>query len=364
MGAVNEYSSPATNTGHGGASRDLRQAFFSRAHWSRIATKGLRLSTLLGVILSFAYSSSSLPCLAAETIKAQAPPIQAETGSIKNILNLNDDFRQSYNIAKKEIRAHLGPVILLSKGKMILLKNGKREELPFIPEEWTVLKVADHITLAIFVMLTNHTDEKLSSEIVSRLENFRKLIVETEPEFKSLKYSGLGDKTGIEGSASEKRQESILKSSLEFLDGVIAARFVSFPDLQGFTRAVKDRAMENAYEAASFELHLIKTQVETWRSQMTDSEWNRLYVVISGSHMARKRETTSQYFLPLLKEKEEGRRVVYNEGSDDEEKSLDLLATHILDSRIAFAYFHDKMRMHRDLLGDGAAKYLKKQKLH
>jgi len=42
-----------------------------------------------------------------------------------------------------------------------------------------------------------------------------------------------------------------------------------------------------------------------------------------------------------------------------EQKALNLLATHQLDSEIAVAFFNDPERMERDLLSDAAAEYLK-----
>jgi hypothetical protein len=42
-----------------------------------------------------------------------------------------------------------------------------------------------------------------------------------------------------------------------------------------------------------------------------------------------------------------------------EEAGLNILATHVLDEQIAVDFFDDPWRMHRDLLSDGASRYLK-----
>lgn len=65
-----------------------------------------------------------------------------------------------------------------------------------------------------------------------------------------------------------------------------------------------------------------------------------------------------QYFDRLLGENSEGGRVVYSEGIWDEDKVLELMATLAVDGRIGAAFFGDPERMHRDLLGDAAKKYL------
>ena len=91
---------------------------------------------------------------------------------------------------------------------------------------------------------------------------------------------------------------------------------------------------------------------------MSPEQWSRLHVVIIGPHMPREGLVVMQYFLRLLHEPREGRRVVYAESLWEEPKAMDLLATHLLDGSVGEAFFGDFMRMHRDLLGDAAADYL------
>lgn len=83
-----------------------------------------------------------------------------------------------------------------------------------------------------------------------------------------------------------------------------------------------------------------------------------MHVVIVGPHMPREGLVAMQYFLRLLHEPSEGRRVVYAESLWQEPQALDLLGTHLPDGDVGEAYFNDYMRMHRDLLGDAAIQYL------
>ena len=75
--------------------------------------------------------------------------------------------------------------------------------------------------------------------------------------------------------------------------------------------------------------------------------------------MPRENFVVMQYFLRLLHEPREGRRVVYAESLWQESQALDLLGTHLLDGSVGEAFFGDYMRMHRDLLGDAASHYLR-----
>lgn len=310
------------------------------------------LSCFLAVSLLFLFQLAS--CLAA-----------AEEES--DLLKLNGEFRGLYALTRSEIRDHVGPVIILSNGKLVLLRNGTREEFAFIPEEWNILKTVDHCPLAIFVALTNHTGEKLSDDLVARLLSFKKSMLKARDDLQNFKFSdvaasGAGVGGPKSGEKTSKRQQLMLDRSVQFLDKVVSERFVRFPDLKEFSRGMSKMTMENSYDAVALELPAIDSKVQEWRKKMDKSEWDRLYVVITGSHMARQHERTVQYFMDLLGQKTEGDRLVFNEGPNDEKSSMDLLATHILDARVGEVFFGDKMRMHRDMLSDEATRYLRYHK--
>jgi hypothetical protein len=116
--------------------------------------------------------------------------------------------------------------------------------------------------------------------------------------------------------------------------------------------------MENVTEATRAQLDAIHAQVSAWRRDLSPREWDQLHVLIIGPHMPREDLVVTQYFLRLLHEPREGRRVVYAESLWQEPQALDLLGTHLLDGSVGEAFFGDYMRMHRDLLGDAASQYL------
>lgn len=300
---------------------------------------------------------------------SQSPFCSAQAAGESDIQKLNNEFRAFYATAKSEIRAHLSPVLVLANGKMVLIRKGEREEFAYMPEEWSVLKTVDHIGLALFVALTNHTGEKLSDDMLGRLQNFKNSILEARDEFESFQYSSMNTpgapaSVNVNAARTVNRQKLMIDLSLKFIEKVTAERFISFPDLKKFCEDISDMSVANAYEAVSLELAAIDSKLKEWRKTMDKDEWDRLYVVISGSHMARQHERNMQYFLDLFGQKEEGDRVVYNEGPSDENSSLDLLVTHILDARIGEVFFHERMRMHRDMLGDEASRYLRYHKPH
>lgn len=312
--------------------------------------------------LSFAFLVvAAQPCF--------SPACLAAGDEESDLRKLNGQARAMYATAKAEIRAHLSPVLILTNGKMILFRKGIRTEFVYIPEEWSVLKTADHIVMALFAALTNHTGEKLSDELLARLQEFKRSIGEARDDLQSFKYTPIEGTHGAHEAAistqrTANRQQLIMNQSLEFLDKVLSERFIRFPDLKIFCTKMARMSMENAYDAVVLELSTIDSKVQEWRKEMGKEEWDRLYVVICGSHMARQQERTTQYFLQLLGQKAEGDRIVYNDAASDENSSMDLLVTHILDGRLGEAFFGEKLRMHRDLLGDAATKYLRSHKPH
>src|SRR5256885_2131277 len=121
------------------------------------------------------------------------------------------------------------------------------------------------------------------------------------------------------------------------------------------TRATRSSSRATAARAKSAGLH---AAASAWRREMSADEWRALHVVVIGVHMARDEELATQYFLRLLGEPAEGRRVVYAEGLWDESRALDLLATHIMDGLVGAAFFGSDLRMHRVVFSDAARTYL------
>jgi hypothetical protein len=147
-------------------------------------------------------------------------------------------------------------------------------------------------------------------------------------------------------------------ASLAFLDDVAGSRKFARSLLLAFTRGTAPLVMENVTEATRAQLDATHAQVSAWRRDLSPQEWNQLHVLIIGPHMPREDLVVTQYFLRLLHEPREGRRVVYAESLWKEPQALDLLGTHLLDGSVGEAFFGDYMRMHRDLLGDAASQYL------
>jgi hypothetical protein len=273
----------------------------------------------------------------------QAAPIP------KPLTDLNDAFRRAYAEAKKRMLTDVGPVIVAGGDTAVLLIDGKRTEANVSVPLYDALKVIAHIPLAIDVALTPG-DGAIDADRVKALESLRALIPPARASLPALRLS----------APLLARQETIVSESLTFLDGVLTRRQFRRDQLDAFLHRVVPPVMANVADATRADLDTLHRQVSIWRREMGPAAWDRLHVVIVGPHMPRDGSVTMQYFSRLLHEPVEGRRIIYAEGLWEEPRSMDLLATHMLDGTVGERFFGDPMRMHRDLLADAGRDYLLK----
>jgi hypothetical protein len=284
-------------------------------------------------------SASSVP---AQTVLPPAGPVQPQA-----LTALNNAFRAAYTDAKARVLASAGPTLIVSGDVFTLLRDGQRVEANVGTPIYDPVKTIAHIPLAIYVTLTPG-DGAVGGDRLKTLAGLRELIPPAEASLDTLKLS----------ASTLARQKRIVASSLAFLDDVAERHKFARSSLLAFTRGMAPLVMENVTEAARAQLDATHAQVSSWRRGLSPQEWNQLHVLIVGPHMPREALVVTQYFLRLLHEPQEGRRVVYAESLWEEPKALDLLGTHLLDGSVGDAFFGDYMRMHRDLLGDAARQYL------
>ncbi|HWC98668.1 MAG TPA: hypothetical protein VG456_18035 [Candidatus Sulfopaludibacter sp.] len=262
---------------------------------------------------------------------------------------LNDAFRAAYAEAKVRVLAASGPTLIVSGDNFSLLRSGQRLEANAGTPIYDPVKTIAHIPLALYVTLTPG-DGALDESGLKTLAGLRALIPPAEQSLDSLKLP----------AATLARQKQIVAASLAYLDQVAAGRKFVRAELLAFTRRMTPLVMENVNDATRAQLDATHAVVSKWKAELTADEWSRLHVVIIGPHMPREDLVVTQYFLRLLHEPREGRKVVYAESMWQEQQAMDLLGTHLLDGDVGEAFFSDYLRMHRDLLGDAAKKYLPK----
>jgi hypothetical protein len=290
-------------------------------------------------LLAFLVSAAGA---SAQTMPAPAGPVQPAA-----LTALNNAFRAAYADARSRVLASSGPTLIVNGDNFVLLRGGRRVEANAGAAIYDPVKTIAHIPLAIYVTLTPG-DGAVDEDRLKTLAGLRELIPPAEASLDTVKLSAI----------TLARQKQIVATSLAFLDDVAGRRKFARSALLAFTRGMTPLVMENVAEATRAQLDAIHAQVSAWRRDLSPQEWDQLHVLVIGPHMPREDLVVMQYFLRLLHEPEEGRRVVYAESLWQEPQALDLLGTHLLDGSVGEAFFGDFMRMHRDLLGDAAKQYL------
>lgn len=269
---------------------------------------------------------------------------------------VNQQLLTNYSLAKQELHKKLGPLVLCMDSSLTLINGKKREKIPFIKQHYTGLKEVAHITLGTFVLLVNHTDENLSDDSLAKLREYKSSIEKASPEVSTTE--------GLVAS-DDARQKALITKTLTFLDKVIKEKRVTAAALQSYVRSTSVPDLENAYIAVASQMTSMDKAMAKWRKELTQQEWDNMYVFIATAHMPRQQLIAYQYFAKLLHQSQEGDRVIVGEnpGTTTEEQGIDLVLTHILDRKIAVQFFNDPWRMHRDLLSDAGKKWLKEHKL-
>ena len=293
---------------------------------------------ILAVLIFVTYAA----VVPGQTMSPPAGPVQPAA-----LTALNNAFRRAYAEAKTRVLASAGPTLIVNGDNFALVRDGRRVEANTGTPIYDPVKTMAHIPLAIYVTLTPG-EGAIDDDRLKGLAGLRELIPPAEQSLDTLKLP----------AATLARQKQIVAASVAFLDEVAGQRKFARAALRAFTRRMAPLVMENVAEATRAQLDAIHAQVSLWRRDLSPEEWSRLHVVIIGPHMPREDLVVTQYFLRVLNEPREGRRVVYAESLWQEPQALDLLGTHLLDGSVGEAFFGDFMRMHRDLLGDAAKQYL------
>jgi len=261
-------------------------------------------------------------------------------GGAEPLGQLNTAFHEAYAAVRAEAFAHQGPVLVVDGDRLVLYRDQTvvAEEV-VRPPAYHLLKAVAHVPLAVRLRLVAESPGDLGS-LRDPLEAARQELPVAFPD-----------------PVLRARQLRILDAALAFLDQV-QGRKASPQELDDYSAAMGPLLLANARDSAALELAALDRTVSAWRRQRLATDWDAVRVVIIGSHMARREEVSFQYFCRLLQAPGEGGRVVYAEEKWNPRDALTLLAGHRVDRELGRAFFHDPDRMHRDLLADGAKKWL------
>lgn len=273
---------------------------------------------------------------------------QEHNYSTDAINELNLQFRQEYADAREAKLSNIGPVIIVRGDNLVLIREGTRVVGSTVNSNYHDLKAMAHIPLAIYCVLENCDDGSLNDIQSQKLTNLERLISRIETNLE----------TTFSDPTARSNQVALVNRCQAFIANALEDRRSTADELDHFIDELRPVIIENASLAAQIRIDNYHQQMELWHQELPEQDWERLYIVIPGAVMSRKNSLAVRYFAKLFQQPSEGGRVIYAESQYDESQDLQLLGTHLLDSRIGEAFFDDESRMKRDLLGPAANAYL------
>jgi hypothetical protein len=262
---------------------------------------------------------------------------------------LNQQFRASYAAARADVLRVTYPVLLYDGSKLVLLAGPeKRLEGKPVPALYHRLKSLAHLPFTVYLEL-REVDGELSEARLVRLVALRKLISDVEKELPTYEF----------GTHEPARQQRIVTRTAALIDGVIDGRRSTRAALEVFAKELGPDMYANTLAAAAVELGHHHDEIRGWLAELDEAERSRLRVVVCGSQMPRSGHRIVQLTAAILDVKGEGERIVYAEAIYEEQRALNLLGTHRLDAESAAAFFDDETKLDRDILADGAARYVR-----
>jgi hypothetical protein len=296
------------------------------------------------VALALLFSCGQIPAEKPDPFRPGQPA--AAKGTVPGELEaLNRASRELYAGGRARELSTIPAVILVSGDDLILRRNGKRVAATVIPPEYHALKCVAHSPIALHGHLAHEPGKPLGTERAHALKEYRSLLAAAGP---------VAEACGFDPDTLA-RQKRIVARGLALIDAVLKDGQVSADDLVAYCRASRPDVLANTAAAARAQLAAVHRQVMEWKKDLTAEEWGALTVIVLGRQTARAENAAVQYFARLFGETSgEGPRVVYAEGTGDEEEALNLLGTLRLDGKLSVAVFNDPFRMYRDLLADAA----------
>jgi hypothetical protein len=148
----------------------------------------------------------------------------------------------------------------------------------------------------------------------------------------------------------------VLVASAAFLEDLAGGGAV---DGDAFARAMGPYLLSLLDHATRDQLAALDAAFEDVLAGLDEAERRALHVVVAGVHQARERSLGMQYFERRLDEPSDvDVRVTYAEAVTTVQDAVKLIGTHRFDEVLAGAFFGDRRRLQRDLLGDAATRIL------
>jgi hypothetical protein len=274
---------------------------------------------------------------------------QGSTSARRELDAIDQAFVTAYGHSIKQILSDTPPTFLVLGDKLVLYRQGQRQERPLIPPVFDELKTIAHVALSVFAIISPANGQALRAAQRADLHRLRDSIA---PARSAIQRVGLTP-------AQVQRQEQILTASAETIDRSLDQGALANTALVDFCRRMRPLVEANVNEAVPPFLDELNRHMAALLPQLTASERQHFLVIVTGVHQARHDNSVMQYFTRLLGDPPPiTQRVIYAENVSGEAGALHLLGVHQMEKRVGEAFFDNPYYMNSDLLGQPASAYL------
>lgn len=241
------------------------------------------------------------------------------------------------------------PAIILSVGtpsggRFTLLHQGHRQTVEPVDGAFATLKYVAHAPLGLFGALFPGatTAQAPDSKALEALQGY---LAATLDQVETLPVD----------ADSRRACRLILELSLEFSRHPKAAQKEEFT---AYSRRVGPAVGQTMRRAAQVQLDGIAQQVEHWRHQIGESDWQGLYAAVA-SGWARVNNSPRQQALEIAMGSDAARRRLFSiQGVKTEEALLQRLSKILNQHELGELFFEDRERLDEDLMGRPAREIL------
>ncbi len=228
----------------------------------------------------------------------------------------------------------------------MVVRPESRVEIGFESCSVLGLKAAAHAPVAIFLALCDVRGGKIRSSERRFLERASAQIADLRNAF--------------EGAAERPILGAVLEPTEAFIRRVLTEGTASPASLRDFAQSMGASLRRCTKAASRLHLQALDAAVRRALAGLSPAERRSVQIVVLGNHQARAKSLRYQYFARRLRTPARVRsRLTYGEGIESVDEAVSLVATRQMDARIAAAFFEDPRGLDKDVLGDGAAAWLR-----
>ena len=257
---------------------------------------------------------------------------------------------------------HNQPIIIQSLLDMSLLRpagdSTVRSTFKMDRRVYRLMADSSHPPLAIFSILSN-SDYVITGETKATLTAYQELLAE------ALRLADAHSGTTEE---QRNRFKLILKQSIDFIAQIVLQDKTDSKAFQQYAHSVQEEVERNLYDAALNQLDQYKAQMERWKLEYPNENWEDLRVLVLGFHQPRNLYVTKQFFQWLLNEPGYENKVVYAEfqqpffgknAAKAEKMGLRLLYSVEFDRAPSYLILGDSIQLQTDVMGPAAQQIIK-----